>query len=252
MDWYDAKSHTGVVFVSLELISPHKCSCCLLNHQGDSSTDYCYNPDPTNQPTVSAAPTADTASPSAQPSISSAPSIEPTAAPTAHPTTVTDAPTDSNAPTLPKQYEYTGTNEGKNLEVEQRDRPCGNINGPAPEEDLSDVVIQFLVIGDTPYDGSATACLDSTNQEQKPCTDWDCGSPALGNTCLYTGSEYTCLKEDIIPHMKTLNNRAAFAAHIGDMLKGSGGNSMRCTPAALGVRKDLFNGKNNLNCWPIH
>ena len=138
---------------------------------------------------------------------------------------------------------YTGTNNARDADVEPGDRPCGNVNGPAPNADLSDVVLQFLAIGDTPYDGTDNACLDSNGNEQRPCTDWNCGSPEPSNTCLYTGTEYTCMKESIIPHMKTLNTEAAFAVHVGDILKGVvGATNERCTDAALDARMNLFDG----------
>ena len=85
---------------------------------------------------------------------------------------------------------------------------------------------------------------DTNGNEQSPCTDWDCGDPPVGNTCRYSGSEFACMKDTIIPYMKSLSGQAAFVAHIGDMLKGvPGATNTRCTDYALGARKDLFDGK---------
>lgn len=152
----------------------------------------------------------------------------------------TQAPTPySNNTVPPPYYRYTGNNP-----IGDEDFDCGNIRGPAPFQNGSNIVIQFLAFGDTPYDGQDETCIDNTGSKINPCLDYSCRNPPYPNNCTYEGLEYQCVKDAIIPYMKTRNDTAAFAVHIGDILDGAYNTpNNKCSASAYESRRDLFSGK---------
>lgn len=117
-----------------------------------------------------------------------------------------------------------------------------NWQGPTPT--LDNTVLQFFAFGDSPYDGDANTCIGTDGLPQNPCTRYDCtkiNTLQKFNTCTYKGPQYRCLKNKIIPYMndKLTNGEAAFALHIGDIIKGQKPNK-RCSAASFESRKTLF------------
>ena len=199
-------------------------SSSLISAESEPSSIPTFSPSttPSNSPsaTRTSIPTfAPTGTPSDLPS--AVPTSVPTVAPTSStmPSTVpTASPTYSVSPSAAPTkdyYVYTGSNDGS--------LPgCGDFQGPAPFDDRSNIVIQFLAFGDTPYDGSAISCINAEGQVEKPCTLYDCTKdPPYPNTCTYEGSDFRCLRDHTLPYMKGLSTTAAFAVHIGDFLKGT-------------------------------
>ena len=138
---------------------------------------------------------------------------------------------------------------------------CGgsayNIQGPAPLPDKSNVVVQFFAFGDTPYDDSCSSCntcivngIPQANCNIYTCTvsDSNIGSLPINNTCTYEGTQFNCLKNTILPYMKskTLAKEAAFSVHVGDLIKGKAdGNNRRCQNSSFTSRKNLFSALDN-------
>lgn len=158
------------------------------------------------------------------------------------PNNVSPAPT----PALSTVYEYTNT--GTSCQI----GGGNNIQGPAPLPGKGNVVVDFWVFGDSPYDYLVTTCLDGNGN---PSTCKNCAvenskmnNLPIDNTCTFEGTDYKCLKENIIPYMnrKLEAGDGAFQVHVGDILKGNeSGGSRRCTEASFGSRAKLFEPAKN-------
>ena len=209
---------------------------------------------PTQKPSSAAPSKSPTSSPSASPSKSptSSPSASPTSSPTQKP--VTSAPSNaptanpSSAPTFvdPTVYEYTDTGTTCSAGGD------ANVQGPAPLADKRNVVVDFWVYGDTPYDYLVNTCLDD-NGNPSTCdhcakSNSDMDEMPYPNTCTFEGEDYKCVRDSIIPFMnsKMDGGDGAFQVHLGDILKGiPSGNSRRCTPASFASRANLFQPATN-------
>jgi len=158
------------------------------------------------------------------------------------PSNVSPAPT----PALSTVYEYANT--GTSCQI----GGGNNIQGPAPLPGKGNVVVDFWVFGDSPYDYLVTTCLDGNGN---PSTCKNCAvenskmnNLPIDNTCTFEGTDYKCLKENIIPYMnrKMEAGDGAFQVHVGDILKGNeSGGSRRCTEASFGSRAKLFEPAKN-------
>jgi hypothetical protein len=123
-----------------------------------------------------------------------------------------------------------------------------NWQGPLPVS--SNTVLQFVAFGDSPYDANANTCIGKDGQPQNPCKRYNCTKNEVqsGNTCTYEGPEYQCVKESIIPYInrKIANGGAAFALHVGDIIKGGG----KCSEASFESGKALFSQSSNFSLVP--
>ena len=155
----------------------------------------------------------------------------------------------SSAPSKAVNYEYYKSENSKCSEDNE-----SNWQGPTPRS--NDTVLQFFAFGDVPYDDNANTCIGEDGLPQIPCTRYDCTTPRLlprENKCTYEGSEYKCLKDNIIPYMndKVAVGNVAFALHVGDIIKGDKfASNKRCNEASFESRKTLFNQCTNLLLVP--
>jgi hypothetical protein len=106
----------------------------------------------------------------------------------------------NNSPTRPLQY------EGSGCAVQIRDAEKA--------ASAASLVMSFIAFGDTPYDAK--------------------------HPPLFEGSEYCCLKNTILPGIKSLSNKADFVWHVGDIKKGGANFSMHCTDEVFRSRQKLF------------
>jgi hypothetical protein len=142
-------------------------------------------------------------------------------------------------------YEYTSTG----TQCSRTTTGGGNnVQGPAPLADKKNVVVDFWVWGDTPYDYLVDTCLDGTcNYCSKENSKID--EMPFPNTCTFEGDDFNCVKDKIIPFIndKMAGGDGAFQVHLGDILKGTQGaaNSHRCTEASFNSRKKLFDPAQN-------
>lgn len=157
---------------------------------------------------------------------------------------ITDEPILDN-PTSSDYYKYTNSTTkctGANV-IQQT-----NINGPQPLSDKTNVAIQFFAFGDTPYDSHSNTCIDANGQKEEDCTAWDCTASSTSNlpadnTCTFEGREYECVRDSLLPYMngRMEGGDAAFVAHTGDFIRGSGpASNTRCTSYSFESRKNLF------------
>jgi len=178
-----------------------------------------------------------------------APSTQPTSAPSTAPS-ISSVPSlsilPSFSPSISISYEYQTSGTSRCSKDNEN-----NWQGPTPT--LDNTVLQFFAFGDSPYDGDANTCIGTDGLPQNPCTRYDCkkiNTLQKFNTCTYKGPQYRCLKNKIIPYMndKLTNGEAAFALHIGDIIKGQKPNK-RCSAASFESRKTLFSQcPNFLSC----
>eukprot|EP00986_Skeletonema_menzelii_P006648 scaffold2532_cov79-Skeletonema_menzelii.AAC.9 len=161
----------------------------------------------------------------------------------------TNAVQPSSAPSNTVNYEYYRSENSKCSENNE-----ANWQGPTPRSD--NTVLQFFAFGDVPYDDNANTCIGIDDLPQISCTRYNCLEQRLlpiENTCTYEGSEYRCLKDNIIPYIndKVVNGDAAFALHVGDFIKGGTlASNKRCSEASFESRKTLFNQCTNLLLSP--
>ena len=117
-------------------------------------------------------------------------------------------------------------------------------------------VLQFFAMGDSPYDQSANTCIAKDGSPQQPCTRYDCtraNNLPDENTCTYEGTEYKCIKSNIIPYIndKLASGEAAFVVHVGDFIKGNkSAPNKRCSDASFESRKTLFSQCSNFLITP--
>lgn len=166
------------------------------------------------------------------------PSIAPSLAPTAL------SPTYS-----PIDYQYTRSETSICSNDGER-----NWQGPTPRSD--NTVLQFFALGDAPYDEDANTCIGENGSPQDPCVRYDCSRVnrlPIDNTCTYEGSEFSCIKNNIIPYIndKINSGDSAFVLHIGDIIKGrNSGNNKRCSNASFESRRKLFSQCSNFLLTP--
>jgi hypothetical protein len=79
---------------------------------------------------------------------------------------------------------------------------------------VASLVMSFIAFGDTPYDGNRPPPFE--------------------------GSDYRCLKNTILPGIKSLSKEADFVWHVGDIKKGGANFSMHCTDEVFRSRQKLF------------
>lgn len=129
-------------------------------------------------------------------------------------------------------------------------------NWQGPNRSSDNTVMKFFAFGDVPYDDDANTCIGEDGVPQEPCTRYNCTKLRKlqrDNTCTYEGSEYRCLKDNIIPYMngKFADGDAAFALHVGDIIKGDKfASNKRCSDASFESRQNLFNQCSNLLLVP--
>lgn len=111
-------------------------------------------------------------------------------------------------------------------------------------------------MGDAPYDGDANTCIGENGSPQDPCLRYDCSRVnrlPIDNKCTYEGSEFSCIKNNIIPYIndKINSGESAFVLHIGDIIKGrNAGNNKRCSNASFESRRKLFSQCSNFLLTP--